>query len=59
MASAVATWEGELPDEEILESPQAFRRWFDQWLQEKRESMKAEDSDGSAKGEATGWVIRE
>lgn len=51
MISAVATRKGDLPDEETLENPAAFREWFDDWL-ERATSSSRDDR------EEHGWVMR-
>jgi hypothetical protein len=51
MASAIATWDGNLPEAEVLEYPPAFREWFAEWMDDRRRH-------GPEDPEEQGWVLK-
>lgn len=54
MIGAVATWDGELPEADVLENPTAFREWYDTWMETRR---ARNDGEGGGQ-EEHGWVLR-
>lgn len=46
MIAAVATWDGELPDPEVMENPVRFRRWFEAWAEDRKQGQDDRERNG-------------
>jgi hypothetical protein len=45
IASAVATWDGKLPESEVLEEPDELNSWFEDWVAERKQASRREPGE--------------